>query len=54
MIREDRDAEAAGHLEAFLASPPHGPEAEQHISHARTTLAELRGEPGAGAALSDG
>jgi Flp pilus assembly protein TadD len=54
MIREGRHAEAVDHLEAFLASPPGGPEAEQHISHARTTLAELRGEPGAGAALSDG
>lgn len=39
--RGEGDA-AIPHLEAFLASPPTGADAERHISHARETLAALR------------
>ncbi len=44
LIRSGREGEAVDHLEAFLANPPSGSEAAEHIAHARTTLAELRGE----------
>ena len=44
LIRKGEDREAAEHLDAFLANPPRGPEATEHIQHARETLAELRGE----------
>ena len=37
-------AEAAAHLEAFLASPPSGAEAERWVRHARQTLDELRAQ----------
>jgi Flp pilus assembly protein TadD len=43
LLREGREYDATQHLEAFLAAPPPGPEAERHVSHARETLAELRG-----------
>lgn len=46
--REERD-EAAQHLEAFLAHPPSGPDADDHIHHARTTLAQIRGQAHEGA-----
>ncbi len=52
LIRSGQKREAVPHLQAFLANPPTGPEAAQHIAHARTTLAELTGEsddPGPGA-----
>jgi len=39
--RGDRDG-ATDHLEAFLAKPPSGPEAERWIRHAQTTLDTLR------------
>ena len=35
---------AVDHLSTFLANPPRGPEYEQHISHARSTLATLKRE----------
>ena len=38
--REERE-EAARHLEAFLAHPPRGAEAERWIQHARDTLGTL-------------
>lgn len=45
LLLRDGDAdEAASHLEAFLAAPPDGPDAEEHIDHARSTLAQIRGE----------
>jgi Flp pilus assembly protein TadD len=44
LIRSGTSIEAIPHLEAFLANPPPEPEAQQHIDHARATLAELRGE----------
>ncbi|MEX0856416.1 MAG: tetratricopeptide repeat protein [Gemmatimonadota bacterium] len=44
LLRKGDDREAIAHLEAFLAKPPHGPEAGEHIAHARATVAQLRGE----------
>jgi len=35
--------EAVGHLDAFLANPPTGVEAQDYVDHARPTLTELRG-----------
>ena len=50
--RAGRKKEAMDHLSTFLANPPKGSEYEQHISHARSTLAtlkrELQREPGDG------
>jgi Flp pilus assembly protein TadD len=45
LLRKGEEREAAEHLEAFLANPPRGVEAREHIAHARSTLAQLRGEP---------
>ena len=44
LLRSGQKEEAAGHLEAFLAQAPAGPEAGDHVAHARATLAHLRGE----------
>jgi len=44
LLRSGQDSEAAAHLEAFLARPPSGPDAGNHIAHARSTLAHLRGQ----------
>jgi len=44
LLQDGREEDAIPHLEAFLASPPAGPEAQRHVDHARRTLAELRGE----------
>jgi Flp pilus assembly protein TadD len=44
LLRRGEDREAVQHLEAFLANPPRGPEAGEHVAHARATLAQLRGE----------
>jgi len=46
LLRRGEEVEAAKHLESFLGTPPSGPEAAEHISHARSTLAQLRGESG--------
>lgn len=35
--------EAVGHLDAFLANPPTGAEAQDYVDHARRTLKELQG-----------
>lgn len=42
--RAGQKKEAVDHLSTFLANPPKGPEYEQHISHARSTLATLKRE----------
>jgi tetratricopeptide (TPR) repeat protein len=42
LLRRGDEAEAIAHLESFLNNPPTGPEASEHISHARSTLAQLR------------
>lgn len=44
LLRAGQAHEAIPHLEAFLAHAPSGVEAGDHVSHARTTLAQLRGE----------
>lgn len=44
LLRRGEDKEAVQHLEAFLANPPRGPEAGEHVAHARATLGQLRGE----------
>jgi len=44
LLRGERPEESIGHLEAFLANSPKGPESGAHIEHARLTLAQLRGE----------
>ena len=36
--------EATAHLQAFLANAPEGSDASTHVDHARSTLAQLRGE----------
>jgi tetratricopeptide (TPR) repeat protein len=45
LLRDGRRDEAVEHLRAFLAAPPGSADAEQHISHARETLATLTGAP---------
>ncbi len=44
LLRRGEEEEAVLHLESFLNNPPGGPEASEHIVHARSTLAQLRGE----------
>ena len=42
LLKRDDRAGAEEHLEAFVAKPPSGPEAERWIRHARETLDTLR------------
>lgn len=44
LIRSGEPRAAIPHLRAFLASPPDGPEAQEHVLHARETLEKLTGE----------
>ncbi len=44
LLRKGDEHQAVQHLEAFLANPPRGAEAREHVDHARSTLAQLRGE----------
>jgi len=44
LLRKGEERDAIQHLEAFLANPPRGADAKEHVNHARSTLAELRGE----------
>jgi tetratricopeptide (TPR) repeat protein len=46
--RGDRD-KAVTHLQAFLARPPKGPDADKWIKHAQETLDDLAGVTGEGA-----
>ena len=41
LLRAGDREEAAEHLRAFLADPPHGESADQHVMHARSTLTQL-------------
>ena len=41
LLRAGNREEAMEHLRAFLQNPPRGGDANQHITHARTTLAQL-------------
>ncbi|MDE2874794.1 MAG: tetratricopeptide repeat protein [Gemmatimonadota bacterium] len=43
LLRREDSSGAAGHLEAFLANAPTDSEAQDHVNHARQTLAELKG-----------
>lgn len=44
LIRAGQSREAIPHLKSFLANPPSGPAADQHVEHARSTLAQLTGQ----------
>jgi predicted Zn-dependent protease len=44
LIRAGQAREAIPHLKAFLAHPPNGGSAAQHIAHANSTLAQLTGQ----------
>ena len=44
LIRSGKVADAIPYLEAFLANPPTGVAAAQHVDHARSTLAQLTGQ----------
>lgn len=44
LIRSGQSKDAVPHLKAFLADPPGGVEAAQHIEHARSTLAQITGQ----------
>lgn len=41
LLLRGEEGEAVKHLEAFLSNAPRGPEAGEHIAHARATLAQL-------------
>lgn len=45
LLRSGHQREAMHHLRAFLDNAPSASAAEQHVSHARSTLAQLAGEP---------
>ncbi|MGW8265904.1 MAG: tetratricopeptide repeat protein [Longimicrobiales bacterium] len=44
LIRSGQAKDAVTHLKAFLAHPPEGPEAAQHIQHAQSTLSQITGQ----------
>jgi len=44
LLRGEQPEQAIPHLESFLAHAPSGSDAGDHVQHARTTLAQLRGE----------
>ncbi len=44
LIRSGQMKDAVPHLKAFLADPPSGTAASQHIAHAEATLAQLTGQ----------
>ena len=54
LLRAGEEEEAARHLRAFLDHAPDGPEAGEHITHARSTLATLLGGEGGGDRLASG
>ncbi len=43
LLRSGHERDAVQHLRAFLDNAPTTPEAEQHVQHARSTLAQLSG-----------
>ena len=55
LLKRNETAEAAHHLEAFLASPPKGAEADRWVRHAQQTLDDLRagGPTGPSSELSE-
>jgi tetratricopeptide (TPR) repeat protein len=44
LLRSGQSEEAITHLEAFLSDPPSDADARDHVDHARSTLAQLRGD----------
>ena len=44
LLRGEEPQQAVPHLEAFLANPPGDVDANQHVEHARWTLAQLRNQ----------
>lgn len=54
LLRAGRPREAVPHLRDFLDDPPEGPEAGEHVEHARSTLEELTGEAPRESASVDG
>ena len=44
LLRKEEPEESMQHLEAFLSHAPERAEAGAHVQHARSTLAELRGQ----------
>ncbi|MBX9929885.1 MAG: tetratricopeptide repeat protein [Gemmatimonadaceae bacterium] len=54
LLKRGDNAEAMQHLEAFLASPPDGPEAERWVRHAQATLDQLRNPTPDGASGVEG
>jgi Tfp pilus assembly protein PilF len=44
LLRSGHERDAVQHLRAFLDNAPTTAEAEQHVQHARSTLAQLSGE----------
>ncbi|MDF1505358.1 tetratricopeptide repeat protein [Roseisolibacter sp. H3M3-2] len=49
LLKRGENEGAAEHLEAFLARPPHSPDAERWVRHARQTLEAMRNPAGDGA-----
>ncbi|HZD03943.1 MAG TPA: tetratricopeptide repeat protein [Longimicrobiales bacterium] len=49
LLRAGQEDEAVRHLRAFLENAPQHPQAEEHVSHARATLAQLEGAAAEGA-----
>jgi len=45
LLRGENPESAIEHLEAFLAQAPTDGDSDDHVNHARSTLAQLRGEP---------
>lgn len=43
-LRSGHQEDAERHLRAFLEHPPEGDDAQEHLAHARATLAQLRGD----------
>ncbi|MGH7505078.1 MAG: tetratricopeptide repeat protein [Longimicrobiales bacterium] len=54
MLHVGRKSDAIEHLQAFLAAPPEGGDAQRHIEHARETLAELTTEGAEAAEAEEG
>lgn len=46
LVRAGQEPEAIPHLRAFLENAPAGQDTDEHVSHARETLARLTGEGG--------
>ena len=53
LIRSGQAKEAIPHLKAFLADPPPGTAAAQHVAHANSTLAQLTGQTDDGSTDAD-